>query len=132
MKQFRVIREGTGTQPFSHSASIVQTVQYKQLSLVIKTSDLIVSVPEYITVKVTSLKVSKVASDLALIVVAAFGCASFCKTVYKLYVKPARLNCNKHSFFVRIVKLWNELLADIVEADSFQHFKSKLKMFLNI
>ena len=52
--------------------------------------------------------------------------------LYKLYVKPARLNCYKHSFFVRTVKLWNELLRDIVEADSFQHFKSKLKMYLNI
>ena len=52
--------------------------------------------------------------------------------LYKLYVKPARLNCYKHSFFVRTVKLWNELPGDIVEADSFKHFKSKLKMYLNI
>ena len=51
---------------------------------------------------------------------------------YKLYVKPARLNCYKHSFFVRIVKLWNELPGDIVEADSFELFKSKLKLYLNI
>ena len=51
---------------------------------------------------------------------------------YKLYVKPARLNCYKHSVFVRIVKLWNELPGDIVEADSFQHFKSKLKLYLTI
>ena len=34
---------------------------------------------------------------------------------------------------VRIAKLWNELPArDIVEADSLQHFKSKLKLYLNI
>ena len=51
---------------------------------------------------------------------------------YKLSVKPARLNCYKHSFFVGPVKLWNELPGDIVEADTFQHFKSKLKMYLNI
>ena len=54
---------------------------------------------------------------------------------YKLYVKPARLNClncYKYPFFVRIVKLWNELLGDMVEADSFQHFESKLKLHLNI
>ena len=51
---------------------------------------------------------------------------------YKLFVKPARLNCYEHSFFVRIIKLWNELPDDIVEADSFQHFKSKLKLYLNI
>ena len=31
-------------------------------------------------------------------------------------------------FFVRIVKLWNELSGDIVEADSFKHFTSKLKI----
>ena len=42
------------------------------------------------------------------------------------------LNCYKNSFFIRIVKLWNELPGDIVEADSFQHFKSKLKSYLNI
>ena len=35
-------------------------------------------------------------------------------------------------FFVRIIKLWNELPGDIVEADSFQQFKSKLKLYLNI
>lgn len=51
---------------------------------------------------------------------------------YKLYFKPARLNCYKNSFFIRIVKLWNELPGDIVEADSFQHFKSKLKSYLDI
>ena len=34
------------------------------------------------------------------------------------------LNCYKHSFFVRNVKLWNELPRDIV--DNFHHFKSKL------
>ena len=51
---------------------------------------------------------------------------------YKLYVKPARLNCYKHSFLVRIIKLQNELPGDIVEASSFQHFKSKLKLYLNI
>ena len=45
---------------------------------------------------------------------------------YKLYVKPARLNCYIHSFFVRIVKLWNELPGDIVEADSFQFLNLNL------
>ena len=51
---------------------------------------------------------------------------------YKLYVKPTRLNCYKHYFVIRIVKLWNELPGDIVEVDSFQLFKSKLKLYLNI
>ena len=34
--------------------------------------------------------------------------------------------------FVRISKQWNELPRDIVEADSLQHFKSKLKLYLTI
>jgi len=36
---------------------------------------------------------------------------------YKLYVKPARLNCYKHSIFIGIVKLWKNLPRDLVEAD---------------
>ena len=47
---------------------------------------------------------------------------------YKLFIKPARLNCYKHSFFIRIIKLWNDLPKDIVEAGSFQSFKAKLKL----
>ena len=35
-----------------------------------------------------------------------------------------------NDFVVKIVKLWNELPGDIVEADSFQLFKSKLKLYL--
>jgi len=38
------------------------------------------------------------------------------------YIKPAKLNCYKHSFFIRIVKLWNNLPRDLVEAHSFQLF----------
>jgi len=48
------------------------------------------------------------------------------------YELEISLECYKHSFFVRIVKLWNELPGDLVEADSFQLFKSKLKWYLNI
>ena len=51
---------------------------------------------------------------------------------YKLYVKPARLNCYKHSFFVRIVKLWKELPGDTWKLIAFGLFKSKLKLYLNI
>ena len=54
------------------------------------------------------------------------------KHPYKLYVKPARLNCYKNSFFIRIVKHWNSLPRDIVEAESLQLFKSKLKSHMNI
>ena len=35
-------------------------------------------------------------------------------------------------FFVTIVKLWNKLPGDVVEANSFQHFKSKFKLYLNV
>ena len=31
---------------------------------------------------------------------------------YKLFIKPARLNYYKHSFFIRIIKLWNDLPKD--------------------
>ena len=35
----------------------------------------------------------------------------------KLYVKSTRRNCYKHYFFLRIVKLWNDLPKDIVETE---------------
>ena len=50
---------------------------------------------------------------------------------YKLFIKSARLNCYKHSFFIGIIKLWNDLPKDIVEAGSFQSFKAKLKLYLD-
>lgn len=31
-------------------------------------------------------------------------------------------------FFISIVKLWNELLRDVVEIDNFQYFKVKFKL----
>ena len=34
---------------------------------------------------------------------------------YKLYVEPASLNRYKHSFFIKIVKVWNELPRNLVE-----------------
>ena len=49
---------------------------------------------------------------------------------YKRFIKPARLNCYKHYFFIGIIKLWNDLPKDIVEAGSFQSFKAKLKLYL--
>ena len=48
---------------------------------------------------------------------------------YKRFIKPARLNCYKHSFFIGIIKLWNDLPKDIV--GSFQSFKVKLKLYLD-
>ena len=35
---------------------------------------------------------------------------------YKLYVNPARVNCYKHSFFNRIIRIWNDLPGDLAEA----------------
>ena len=51
---------------------------------------------------------------------------------FKLYVKAARINCYKFSFFVRVVKMWNNLPKDIVEADGFRSFKQKLKVHLGV
>ena len=49
---------------------------------------------------------------------------------FKLYVKSARLDCYKYSFFIRIVSKWNDLPRDIVEAESLHHFKNKLHHYL--
>ena len=45
---------------------------------------------------------------------------------FKLYVKSARLDCYKYSFFIRIVSKWNDLPRDIVEPESLHYFKNKL------
>ena len=48
---------------------------------------------------------------------------------YNLFINPARLNCSINILFsIRIIKLWNDLPKDIVEAGSFQ---SSLKLYLN-
>ena len=44
---------------------------------------------------------------------------------FKLYVKSARLDCYKYSFFIRIVSKRNDLPRDIVKAESLHHFKNK-------
>ena len=49
---------------------------------------------------------------------------------FKLYVKSARLDCYKYSFFIRIVSKWNDLPRDIVEAENPHHFKNKLHHYL--
>ena len=42
---------------------------------------------------------------------------------FKLYVKTARVNCFKYSFFfIRIVKLWNSLPTETVEAADSRHW----------
>ena len=51
---------------------------------------------------------------------------------FKLFVKNAKVNPHKYSFFVRIVKDWNNLPLHVVEAESFNIFKTRLKSFLNL
>ena len=51
---------------------------------------------------------------------------------FKLGVKNARVNPYKHSFFIRIVKEWDNLPQYVVEAESFRLFKERLKSFLNM
>ena len=49
---------------------------------------------------------------------------------YKLFLKSSKINCFKHSFFIRVVSDWNSLSKDIVEAGTLELFKSRLKSFL--
>ena len=51
---------------------------------------------------------------------------------FKLFVKSAKVNPYKYSFFVRIVKDWNNLPLHVVEAEFFNIFKTRLKSFLNL
>ena len=50
---------------------------------------------------------------------------------YKLYVKMAKVNSYKYSFYVRIIRPWNNLPSSIVESDSISVFKNRLKQHLN-
>jgi len=51
---------------------------------------------------------------------------------YKLYLKRAVCNCYKYSFFIRIVRKWNDLPGYIVHTKSLSVFKTRLKIYLNI
>jgi hypothetical protein len=50
---------------------------------------------------------------------------------YKLYAKMAKVNSYKYSFFVRIIRPWNNLPSSIVDSDSISVFKNRLKQHLN-
>ena len=43
---------------------------------------------------------------------------------YKLYLRRAVCNCYKYSFFIRIVRKWNDLQGYVVHAESLSVFKS--------
>ena len=45
---------------------------------------------------------------------------------YKLYDKAATVNCYKYLFFIRIVKEWNDLPKNIVEAEDFTFLNQDL------
>ena len=45
---------------------------------------------------------------------------------FKLKTKSVKLNCYKHSFFLRIVNLWNNLRKETAEAKDLRSFRNKL------
>ena len=51
---------------------------------------------------------------------------------YKLKFQAPSCNCYKYSFFVRIVKEWNNLPEWVVEAGNLECFRRSLGSFLNI
>ena len=54
---------------------------------------------------------------------------------YKLQTKSTRIDCHKYSFFVRIIKLWNNLPSDVVNSvdePNISIFKARLKKYMNI
>ena len=51
---------------------------------------------------------------------------------YQLYLRRAVCNCYKYSFFIRILRKWNDLQEHIVHAKSFSVFKSTLTIYLSI
>ena len=46
--------------------------------------------------------------------------------------KKRGVNCFQHSFFVRIINLWNGLSAPVAEADRLSLFKSRLKEHMDM
>ena len=51
---------------------------------------------------------------------------------YKLQVKSANCNCYKYSFFVKIIREWNDLPANVVEIGNLIRFKIALKSYVRI
>ena len=49
---------------------------------------------------------------------------------YKLQVKSANCNCYKYSFFVKIIREWNDLPANVVEVGNLRRFKIALKSYM--
>ena len=54
---------------------------------------------------------------------------------YKIQTKLAKLNCYKHSFFVKIIKSWNDLPCNVIDyrdRPNVKKFKLRLKNHMNI
>ena len=51
---------------------------------------------------------------------------------YKLQVKSANCNCYKYSFFVKIIREWNDLPANVVEIGNLRRFKIALKSYMRV
>ena len=51
---------------------------------------------------------------------------------YKLQVKSANCNCYKYYFFVKIIREWNDLPANVVEIGNLRRFKIALKSYMCI
>ena len=51
---------------------------------------------------------------------------------YKLQVKSANCNCYKYSFFVKIIREWNDRPANVVEIGNLRRFKIAVKWYMRI
>ena len=51
---------------------------------------------------------------------------------YKLQVKSANCNCYKYSFFVKIIREWNDRPANVVEIGNLRRFKIAVKSYMRI
>ena len=51
---------------------------------------------------------------------------------YKLQVKSANCSCYKYYFFVKIIREWNDLPANVVEIGNLGRFKIALKLYISI
>ena len=54
---------------------------------------------------------------------------------YKIQTKLAKLNCYKYSFFVKIIKFWNDLPSNVInchDSPNISKFKLRLKNHMNI
>ena len=54
---------------------------------------------------------------------------------YKIQTKLAKLNCYKYSFFVKIIKFWNDLPSNVIncqDSPNISEFKLRLKNHMNV